>query len=41
VQRNAVSIVAHALQQSGIIHYNRGYIGIDSPQALEEMSCEC
>jgi CRP-like cAMP-binding protein len=41
VQRNAVSIVAHALQQAGIIHYNRGYIGIDNPRALEEMSCEC
>ena len=41
VQRNAVSIVAHGLQQAGIIHYNRGYIGINNPQGLEEMSCEC
>lgn len=41
VQRNAVSIIAHGLQQAGIIHYNRGYIGIDSPQGLEETSCEC
>ena len=28
VQRNAVSIVAHALQQAGIIGYSRGHIEI-------------
>lgn len=40
VQRNAASILAHALQQAGIIHYNLGYIGIDDPQGLEDTSCE-
>jgi len=41
VQRNAVSIVAHGLQQAGIIGYNRGHIEIYDPEGLEEMSCEC
>ncbi len=41
VQRNAVSIVAHGLQQAGIIGYTRGHIEIHDPEALEETSCEC
>lgn len=41
VQRNAVSIVAHGLQQAGIIGYNRGHIEIYDPEGLEEASCEC
>jgi CRP-like cAMP-binding protein len=41
VQRNAVSIVAHALQQAGIIHYSRGHISITDTEALRQMSCEC
>ena len=41
VQRNAVSIVAHALQQAGIIRYSRGYIEIKDLQGLRETSCEC
>jgi hypothetical protein len=36
VQRNAVSIVAHALQQAGIIRYSR--INVD---ALRRTACEC
>ena len=41
VQRNAVSIVAHALQRAGIIRYSRGHIDIRDPEGLRETSCEC
>jgi CRP-like cAMP-binding protein len=41
VQRNAVSLVAHALQQAGIISYSRGHIHITNMEALLETSCEC
>jgi len=41
VQRNAISIVAHALQQAGIISYSRGHIEIKDLEGLRETSCEC
>ena len=41
VQRNAISIVAHALQQAGIIRYSRGHIEITDDQALQATACEC
>ncbi len=41
VQRNAVSIVAHALQQSGVIRYSRGQIEIIDLPALRKTACEC
>jgi CRP-like cAMP-binding protein len=41
VQRNAVSIVAHALQQAGIIRYSRGQIEIIDLDALRKTACEC
>jgi CRP-like cAMP-binding protein len=41
VKRNSVSLVAHALQKSGIIRYNRGHIEIVDSEGLEEVSCEC
>jgi len=41
VQRNAVSIVAHALQQAGVLSYSRGQIEINDMDALLETSCEC
>jgi CRP-like cAMP-binding protein len=41
VQRNAVSIVAHALQNAGILRYNRGYLEITNAEGLRETSCEC
>jgi CRP-like cAMP-binding protein len=41
VQRNAISIVAHALQQAGIIRYSRGRIEITDSQALRATACEC
>jgi len=41
VQRNAISIVAHALQQAGIIRYSRGRIEITDSEALQATACEC
>jgi CRP-like cAMP-binding protein len=41
VQRNAISIVAHALQQAGIIRYSRGHIEITDGRALQATACEC
>lgn len=41
VQRNAVSIVARALQQAGIISYSRGNIDITDAEGLRATSCEC
>jgi CRP-like cAMP-binding protein len=41
VRRNAVSLVAHALQRAGIIRYSRGQIEIIDLQALEATSCGC
>jgi CRP-like cAMP-binding protein len=41
VQRNAISIVAHALQQAGIIRYTRGRIEITDSEALQATACEC
>ncbi|MEY9106409.1 CRP-like cAMP-binding protein [Bradyrhizobium yuanmingense] len=41
VRRNAISLVAHALQRAGIIHYSRGQIEIIDPKALLATSCGC
>jgi CRP-like cAMP-binding protein len=41
VRRNAISLVANALQRAGIIHYARGQIEIDDLPALEATSCDC
>jgi CRP-like cAMP-binding protein len=41
VRRNAVSIVAHALQEAGTISYSRGQIEIIDVEALRGTSCEC
>ena len=41
VQRNAISIVAHALQEAGIISYSRGHIDIINVHGLRETACEC
>jgi DNA-binding transcriptional regulator YhcF (GntR family) len=40
-QRNAVSIVAHALHQAGIVSYSRGQTEITNLEGLRETSCEC
>ena len=41
VQRNAVSIVAHALQQAGVLSYSRGQIEVTDLNALRTTACEC
>jgi CRP-like cAMP-binding protein len=41
VRRNAISLVAHALQRAGIIRYSRGQIEITNSRALETTSCDC
>ena len=41
VQRNAVSIVAHALQQANVLSYSRGQIEITDLKALKASACEC
>lgn len=41
VRRNAISLVAHALQRAGIIRYTRGQIEIIDLRALEATSCDC
>lgn len=40
-RRNAVSLVAHTLQQSNVIKYSRGQIEIADPEALKKGACEC
>ena len=40
-RRNAVSIVANALQKAGTISYSRGKIEINDLEALKQTSCEC
>jgi len=41
VQRTSVSLTAHALQKSGLIHYSRGKIEIIDRHGVEECACEC
>ena len=41
VQRNAVSLCARALQESGLIEYSRGSIKILKPGSLKDLACEC
>jgi hypothetical protein len=36
-----VSIVAHTLQNAGMIEYSRGKIKILNIEALQETACEC
>jgi CRP-like cAMP-binding protein len=41
VRRTSVSLVAHTLQQAGMIQYKRGRIQITDLEALRETACEC
>lgn len=41
VGRTSVSIVAHTLQQAGMISYSRGHIRIVNLDALRDAACEC
>ncbi len=39
--RPTVSVVAHTLQQAGLIKYSRGKIQIGNLEGLQDASCEC
>jgi CRP-like cAMP-binding protein len=41
VRRTSVSIVAHTLQQAGLIRYKRGHIRVLDLEGLRESACEC
>ncbi|NVN88751.1 MAG: Crp/Fnr family transcriptional regulator [Rhodopseudomonas sp.] len=41
VQRNTISLVAHALQHAGVIRYSRGHLEITNLDGLIRRSCEC
>lgn len=41
IQREAVSLAAHRLQEKGVISYARGRIQILDRQELEKYACEC
>jgi CRP-like cAMP-binding protein len=41
VRRSSVSVVAHRLQQAGMIRYSRGRIQIVDLEGLRETACEC
>jgi CRP-like cAMP-binding protein len=41
VRRSSVSVVAHTLQQAGMIKYARGTIQIVNLDGLQETACEC
>lgn len=41
VRRTSVSVVAHTLQQAGMIEYSRGKIKIKDLEALQQTACEC
>lgn len=39
--RTTVSLVAHTLQQAGLIRYKRGNIRVLDPEGLRESACQC
>ena len=41
VQRGSVTVVAHTLQQAGMIKYARGKIQILNLEGMREIACEC
>jgi CRP-like cAMP-binding protein len=41
VHRTSVTVVAHTLQQAGIIKYTRGKIQITNLEGLRDAACEC
>jgi CRP-like cAMP-binding protein len=41
VRRTTVTLVARALQQAGLIRYQRGQIEITDRKGLEDATCEC
>jgi CRP-like cAMP-binding protein len=41
VRRSSVTVVAHTLQEAGLISYSRGKIKILKPEELKDSACEC
>jgi Mn-dependent DtxR family transcriptional regulator len=41
VSRTRVTVVAHMLQQAGIIKYTRGKIQITNLEGPQDTACEC
>jgi CRP-like cAMP-binding protein len=41
VKRNTISLIAHELQEKGLIRYSRGRLAIVDPEGLARRSCEC
>lgn len=41
VERPSVSLIAHSLQQAGLIQYTRGKIKITNLSGLQKAACEC
>ncbi|MGP9811399.1 Crp/Fnr family transcriptional regulator [Rhodopseudomonas sp. NSM] len=41
VKRNTISLIAHGLQQQGLIRYSRGRMAITDVDGLIRRSCEC
>ncbi|PZA13918.1 Crp/Fnr family transcriptional regulator [Rhodopseudomonas palustris] len=41
VKRNTISLIAHALQEQGLIRYSRGRLAITDVNGLIQRSCEC
>ena len=41
VRRTSVTLVAHTLQQAGIIRYTRGKITILNLEGMQDAACEC
>ncbi|WP_322517633.1 Crp/Fnr family transcriptional regulator [Rhodopseudomonas palustris] len=41
VKRNTISLIAHGLQQKGLIRYSRGRMAITDVDGLIRRSCEC
>jgi CRP-like cAMP-binding protein len=41
VRRTSVTVIAHTLQQAGMISYTRGHIKLKDIPALKETACEC
>lgn len=40
-RRTTVTLVATALQRSGLIEYRRGRVKITDPEGLEDVACDC
>jgi CRP-like cAMP-binding protein len=41
VQRTSIGLIAHSIQQDGIIRYSRGNIEIIDLERLRASACEC